>query len=34
MEGTDLPIEQVARQAGFGSTASLRQHFAGRPAVA
>jgi transcriptional regulator GlxA family with amidase domain len=28
LEGTDLPIEQVAAQAGFGSTASLRQHFA------
>jgi transcriptional regulator GlxA family with amidase domain len=28
LEVTDLPIEQVAEQAGFGSTASLRQHFA------
>lgn len=28
LEGTDLPIEQVAAQAGFGSAASLRQHFA------
>ena len=28
LEGTDLTIEQVAAQAGFGSAASLRQHFA------
>lgn len=28
LEGTDLTIEQVAAQAGFGSSASLRQHFA------
>lgn len=28
LEGTDLPIEHVAAQAGFGSSASLRQHFA------
>lgn len=28
LEGTELPIEQVAAQAGFGSSASLRQHFA------
>ena len=28
LEGTDLPIEQVAAQAGFGSSASLREHFA------
>ena len=28
LEGTDLPIEQVPPQGGFGSTASLRQHFA------
>jgi AraC family transcriptional activator FtrA len=28
LEGTDLPVELVARQAGFGSAATLRQHFA------
>lgn len=28
LEGTELSIEQVAAQAGFGSTASLRHHFA------
>lgn len=28
LEVTDLPIEEVAAQSGFGSTASLRQHFA------
>ena len=28
LEATDLPIEVVARQAGFGSAATLRQHFA------
>jgi transcriptional regulator GlxA family with amidase domain len=28
LEGTDLPIEQVAAQAGFGTAAALRQHFA------
>ena len=27
LEETDLPIEQVAAQAGFGSAPSLRQHF-------
>ena len=27
LETTDLPIDAVARQAGFGSTPSLRQHF-------
>jgi len=27
LEGTDLPVEQVATQAGFGSAPSLRQHF-------
>jgi transcriptional regulator GlxA family with amidase domain len=26
LEGTDLPIDGVARRAGFGTTASLRQH--------
>jgi transcriptional regulator GlxA family with amidase domain len=26
LEGTDLPIERVAVQAGFGTAASLRQH--------
>jgi transcriptional regulator GlxA family with amidase domain len=26
LEGTDLPVEQVAARAGFGTTASLRQH--------
>ncbi|ACC69667.1 helix-turn-helix domain-containing protein [Paraburkholderia phymatum] len=29
LEGTDEPIESIAGMAGFGSTASLRQHFAG-----
>jgi AraC family transcriptional activator FtrA len=28
LEGTDLPVEIVARQSGFGSSATLRQHFA------
>jgi transcriptional regulator GlxA family with amidase domain len=28
LETTDLPVEQVAGQAGFGSALSLRQHFA------
>ena len=28
LETTDLPIEQVATEAGFGSALSLRQHFA------
>jgi transcriptional regulator GlxA family with amidase domain len=28
LEGTGLPVEQVAAQAGFGSALSLRQHFA------
>jgi len=28
LETTDLPIEHVAEKAGFGSSASLRQHFA------
>ncbi|MGW4077494.1 GlxA family transcriptional regulator [Streptomyces asiaticus] len=27
LEGTDLSVDQVAREAGFGSPASLRQHF-------
>ncbi len=27
LEATDLPIEEVAHRAGFGSTPSLRQHF-------
>jgi transcriptional regulator GlxA family with amidase domain len=27
LEETDLPVEQVAQRAGFGSTPSLRQHF-------
>jgi transcriptional regulator GlxA family with amidase domain len=26
LESTDLPIDQVADRAGFGTTASLRQH--------
>jgi transcriptional regulator GlxA family with amidase domain len=26
LEGTDLPIDGEARQAGFGTAASLRQH--------
>jgi transcriptional regulator GlxA family with amidase domain len=28
LEGTGLPVERVAEQAGFGSSASLRSHFA------
>ncbi|MER8183324.1 helix-turn-helix domain-containing protein [Kitasatospora sp. NPDC094015] len=28
LEGTDLPIDQVAERSGFGSAASLRQHLA------
>jgi AraC family transcriptional activator FtrA len=28
LEGTDLPVEVVAGQSGFGSSATLRQHFA------
>jgi AraC family transcriptional activator FtrA len=28
LEGTDLPVELVARQAGFGSAATLSQHYA------
>jgi AraC family transcriptional activator FtrA len=28
LEGTDLPIEAVANRCGFGSAATLRQHFA------
>jgi AraC family transcriptional regulator, transcriptional activator FtrA len=28
LEGTDLPVELVARRAGFGSAATLRLHFA------
>ncbi|QUH05533.1 helix-turn-helix domain-containing protein [Saccharopolyspora erythraea] len=27
LEDTDIPVEQVAENAGFGTTASLRQHF-------
>ena len=27
LEGTDLPVEQVASRAGFGTAAALRQHF-------
>ena len=27
LEATDMPIEEVAQRAGFGSTPSLRQHF-------
>jgi len=37
LEGTDLPVELVARRAGFGSAATLRLHFArvvGTPPVA
>jgi len=30
LETTDLPIEQVATEVGFGSALSLRQHFAGQ----
>jgi transcriptional regulator GlxA family with amidase domain len=30
LETTELPIEQVAAQAGFGSALSLRQHFSGQ----
>ena len=28
LEGTDLPVEDVAARAGFGTAAGLRQHFA------
>jgi transcriptional regulator GlxA family with amidase domain len=28
LEATDLPVDQVARRCGFGTTASLRQHLA------
>jgi transcriptional regulator GlxA family with amidase domain len=28
LEATDLPVDQVARRSGFGTTASLRQHLA------
>ena len=28
LEGTDLPVEAVAGRCGFGSAATLRQHFA------
>ncbi len=27
LEGTELPVEQVAARAGFGTAAALRQHF-------
>ncbi|MFP5334578.1 MAG: GlxA family transcriptional regulator [Actinomycetes bacterium] len=27
LEGTDLPVEEVARRSGFGSAAALRHHF-------
>ena len=27
LEGTDLPVELVAAQSGFGTAAALRQHF-------
>ncbi len=30
LETTDLPVEEVARRTGFGTSASLRQHFARR----
>lgn len=30
LETTDLPVEQVARRAGFGTSLSLRQHFLSR----
>ena len=30
LETTDMPIEQVAAEAGFGTALSLRQHFAGQ----
>ena len=30
LETTDLPVEQVARRAGFGTSLSLRQHFISR----
>ena len=26
LESTDVPVERVAEQAGFGTTASMRQH--------
>ena len=28
LERTDLPIEEIAARAGFGTAASLREHFA------
>lgn len=34
LEQTDLPIEQVAADAGFGSPVTLRQHFVGQVGVA
>ena len=27
LEGTDLPVEDVAARCGFGTAASLREHF-------
>jgi transcriptional regulator GlxA family with amidase domain len=33
LESTDLPVEAVATRAGFGSTDSLRHHFAGRRGI-
>jgi transcriptional regulator GlxA family with amidase domain len=27
LEASDMPIERIARAAGFGTSASLRQHF-------
>ncbi|WP_052744982.1 GlxA family transcriptional regulator [Micromonospora sp. HK10] len=34
LETTDLPVDRVARHAGFGTTAALRQHFHSRVGVA
>jgi transcriptional regulator GlxA family with amidase domain len=34
LETTDLPVDDVARQAGFGTAVSLRQHLHARVGVA
>lgn len=34
LESTDVPVEEVARRAGFGTTVSLRQHLAAAVGVA
>jgi len=34
LEQTDLPIDQVAAESGFGSPVTLRQHFAGQVGLA